>query len=308
VAAFTSASPAVRVEGAATGVICAGMLDRSTSSGLPSCATALTTSQAPSWTPATYAPNVASTPVLRFTWTGPTGQVRAALPNGVGNVRDYDALTFRAALDESSPAADLTVTVVDDKGRSAGVRVSAVSDALTRFPGAVSPLPKTWLRTVRVPTDSLKGVDLRNVREVRIAGAGDSGGVYLADLAFTTMDDGRARLSALPQVSVESLTVPEGDGAGTAAMTLTLSRPADAPVTVNVQSIANGSAPVIEQVARQVVIPRGAKSATFQIPVLGNATATTAAQSYQVVASSPTNAVIGNGFARLVVADDDAAA
>ncbi|SEG56344.1 hypothetical protein SAMN04489712_106305 [Thermomonospora echinospora] len=308
VATFTSANPAVSVTGAATGAVCAGMLDRSPGSGLPSCATALTTSQAPSWTPATYAPNVASTPVMRFRWTAPDGQMKVAMPAGRGNVGDYDALTFRAALDESSGAADLTVTVLDHKGRSAEVRVSEVSTALTRFPGAASPLPKTWLRTVRIPVASLEGVDLRNVREVRIGAGSESGGVYLADLAFTDMDAGKDRQSALPQVSVENLTVPEGDGAGTATMTLTLSKPADAPVTVNVQSLVTGAAPVIEQVAREVVIPRGATSATFQIPVLGNDSVASAAQSYQVIASSPTNAVIGNGFARLVVTDDEAAA
>ena len=60
------------------------MLDRSPQSGVPSCATRLTTSQAPSWTPATYAGNVTATPVLRFTWTDTTGEVSVPLPRGRG--------------------------------------------------------------------------------------------------------------------------------------------------------------------------------------------------------------------------------
>ncbi|RAY12579.1 hypothetical protein DPM19_23540 [Actinomadura craniellae] len=305
VATFTAPSRSVTVTGPGTGVICAGMLDRSLDSGLPSCATTLTTSQAPSWTPATYAPNVASTPVLRFSWTGPGARVRAVLPHGAGNVRGYDALTFRAALDEASGDADLDVTVVDRRGRAQTVRVSAISDALTRFPGLSSPLPKTWLRTVRIPTGSLKHVDLHSVSEIRISGASATGGVYLADLAFADDDAGSARLSELPQISVQSLTVPEGDGPGVATMKLTLSRRTDEPVTVNVQSIVTGATPVATQLARQVVIPARATSATFQIPITGNTTVAPAAQSYQVVASAPTNAVIGSGFARLVVTDDD---
>lgn len=305
VASFTSLPASVSVTGSATGVICAGMLDRSLQSGLPSCATTLTTEQAPSWTPTSYAPNVASTPVLRFSWTDTTGRVSASLPPGSGNVGRYDALTFRAALDEASANADLAVTVTDGKGTAETIRVSEVSDALSKFPGAKSPLAKTWLRTVRIPATSLKGLDLRNVREVTIAGASATGGVYLADLAFSDSDEGRADASKLPQVSVQDLTVPEGDGPGIATMTLTLSRRSRLPVTVNVQSIATGAAPVIAQVAREIVIPARARSATFQIPLAGDTAPAPTEQSYQVVASAPVNAVIGTGFARLVVTDDE---
>jgi hypothetical protein len=306
VATFTSLPASVRVEGAATGAVCAGMLDRSPQSGLPSCATTLTTSQAPSWTPATYAPNVPSTPVLRFSWTDGTGQVRATVPAGAKNLGRYDALTFRTALDETAPSADLAVTVTDTGGGSRTVRVSEVSDALTRFPGTASPLPKTWLRTVRIPTSSLTGVDLRAVRDVRISGAGGAGAVYLADLAFSDAEQGRADQAEMPHVSVESRTVAEGDGPGTAAVTVRLSRRAKEAVTVHLQSIASGSRPVIGQVAAEVVVPAGAASATFTVPLHGNTTAA-ATQSYQIVASSPVGAVIGNGFARLTVTDDDVA-
>jgi dienelactone hydrolase len=306
VAPFTSASPSVTVSDSATTTICASMLDRSPQSGLPSCAAALTTSQAPSWTPATYAGNVTATPVLRFAWADATGQVRIALPTSSRNVSCYDALTFRAALDENvKTSADLTVGVVDGRGRSKSVLVSSVSSALTPFLGTTSPLPKTWLRTVRIPTTSLTGVDLRDVREIRLTGAGTAGGAYLGDLAFSTSKVGETDLADLPQVSVQDLTVPEGDGPGAATMTLTLSERSKVPVTVNVQSITSGAAPVITQLAEQVVIPAKRTSATFQVPLAGDTTPAAAAQSYQVVASVPTNATIGDGFTRLIVTDDD---
>ncbi|MEU0482314.1 hypothetical protein ABZ260_24390 [Streptosporangium sp. NPDC006013] len=307
VAPFTSPSSSFTVSGAATGVICAGMMDRSPQSGLPTCATRLTTSQAPSWTPATYAGNVTATPVLRFAWTDTTGEVSVPLPTRSRNVNGYDALTFRAALDENATGnVDLAVTVVDGRGTIDTVLVSSVSDALTPFPGTASPLPKTWLRTVRVPMSSIDKVNLRDVREVRITGASPTGGVYLGDLAFSDVRVGKAELDKLPQVSLQGLTVPEGDGPGVATMTLTLSERSKKPVTVNVQSIVSGTVPVITALAQQVVIPVGAKSATFQVPIVGNTTPATAAQSYQVVASVPTNATIGGGFTRLIVTDDDA--
>jgi hypothetical protein len=308
VAPFTAPSDSVQIEGSATGGICAGMNNGSPQSGLPTCATTLTTAQAPSWTPATYGPNVPSTPVLRFFWTDTTGTVKASLPSGAGDVTGYDALTFRAALDEGASSGDLAVTVTDREGGSATVKVSDVSDALTKLPGSTSPLPKTWLRTVRIPLGSLDGVDLEAVQDVRISGASATGGAYLADLAFTDASEGRTRTGGLPQVSVENLTVPEGDGPGTATMTLRLSYRTNVPVKVHVQTLASGPAIVIPQVAQQVVIPAGATSATFQVPVQGNTTVASGAQSYQVVASVPVNAVIGGGFARLVVTDDEAAA
>ncbi|MFG1704207.1 hypothetical protein ACFLIM_13540 [Nonomuraea sp. M3C6] len=304
VAPFTSASSAVRVSGSATASVCASMLDRSPQSGLPACASRLTTSQAPSWTPATYAGNVTATPVLRFGWTDTTGQVRVSVPKR--NLGDHDALTFRAALDENAAGADLAVSLVDDRGRSATVNVSEVSDALTPFPGAASPLPKTWLRTVRIPLSSLRGIDTRDVREIRLKGVSPTGGVYLGDLAFSDVEVGRTELDELPQVSIQGVTVPEGDGPGTATMRLTLSERAKEPVTVSVQSITSGTAPVVTALAQQVVIPARATSVTFTVPMTGNTTPATAEQSYQVVASVPANATIGSGFTRLVVTDDDA--
>ncbi|MCW2876593.1 MAG: secreted protein [Sphaerisporangium sp.] len=307
VATFATMPQSARVSGAATAAICASMLDRSPQSGYPSCAATLTTSQAPSWTPATYAPNVAATPVLRFAWSDATGQMSVPLPKWSRDVTDYDALTFRAALDEKAGGtADLAVSVVDGRGASKTVRVSEVSQALTAFPGATSPLPKTWLRTVRIPIGSLTRLNLRDIREVLVTGTGAAGGAYLADLGFSRVRAGEADLSELPQISLQSLTVPEGNGPGAATMTLKLSERSRVPVKVNIQSITNGATPVITQLAQEVVIPASATWATFQVPLAGNTTVATAAQSYQVVASVPANAVIGSGFTRLVVTDDDA--
>ncbi|WP_182874248.1 hypothetical protein [Microbispora sp. H10670] len=306
VAAFTSPSPSTQVSGAATAVVCAGMLDRSPQSGLPSCASALTTSQAPSWTPATYAGNVASTPVLRFSWSDPTGAVTVPLDKPDQNVSRYDALTFRAARDETATGeVDLAVEVVDKRGASHTFKVSEVSDALTPFPGTASPLPKTWLRTVRVPLSAFTGVKPQQISEIRISGASQKGAVYLADLAFTTMTAGEARTDRLPQVSVEGTTVDEGDGPGTALMTVRLSEKSRTPVTVQIQTIATGATPVVASAAQEVVIPARSLETSFQVPVNGDTAVASAPQSYQVVASVPVNATIGGGFTRLLVTDDD---
>ncbi|GAA0997253.1 hypothetical protein GCM10009555_094460 [Acrocarpospora macrocephala] len=305
VATFAGSSPAV-VSGAATGTLCASMLDRSPQSGLPSCATRLTTSQAPSWTPATYLPNAVATSVLRFAWQDTSGKL--TVPLSARNISKAELLTFRVARDENVAASaplDMNITLVDGRDRSVTVPVSSLSPALTALPGAASPLPKTWLRTVRMPLSGLSGIDKKDIKEVTLTGASDTGGVYLADLSFTRFRVGEESIADLPQVSVGDLTVLEGNGPGEARIPVTLSRPSDAPVTVTVQALATGTGPVITQVAATVTIPAGQTGGVFTVPLAGNTVKATAAQSYQVIAGVSANATIGDGFARLVVTDDD---
>jgi hypothetical protein len=52
---------------------------------------------------------------------------------------------------------------------------------------------------------------------------------------------------------------------------------------------------------------RAVAGASSAVPLVGNTVPATAARSYQVVAGISTNAIIGDGFARLVVTDDDTA-
>ncbi|GAA0428110.1 hypothetical protein Acor_66890 [Acrocarpospora corrugata] len=307
VATFAGSSPAL-VSGAATGTVCASMLDRSPQSGLPSCATKLTTSQAPSWTPATYLPNAVATPLLRFAWQDTSGKITIPLAEGSRNISKAELLTFRVARDENIAASaplDLNITLVDGRDRSVTVPVSSLSTALTALPGLASPLPKTWLRTVRMPLSGLNGLDKKDIKEVTLTGTSDTGGVYLADLSFTRFRVGEETIAALPQVSVGDLTVLEGNGPGTAQIPVALSKPSDVPVTVTVQALAAGTGPVITQVAATVTIPAGQTGGLFTVPLVGNTVKTTAAQSYQVIAGVSANATIGDGFARLVVTDDD---
>ncbi|NAS20271.1 hypothetical protein GT755_01075 [Herbidospora sp. NEAU-GS84] len=301
-----SGSTISTVSGGATGVVCASMLDRSPQSGLPSCATRLTTSQAPSWTPATYLPNATATSLMRFAWTDTTGKLTVTLPER--NISKAEYLTFRVARDETIPAAqplDLTLTLVDGRDRSVSVPVSSLSTALEALPGLASPLPKTWLRTVRLPLSGLSGLDKKDVKEVSLTGASPTGGVYLADLSFTRYRVGEETIATLPQVSVGDVTVVEGNETSTAVIPLTLSRVSDRPVTVSVQALQSGTNPVITSLAASVTIPAGSTGGTFTVPVTGNTVKATAAQSYQVVAGVSAGATIGDGFARLVVTDDD---
>ncbi|MEV5411279.1 hypothetical protein AB0K60_20860 [Thermopolyspora sp. NPDC052614] len=308
VATFAGSSRAI-VSGNATGAICASMLGHSPQSGLPSCATRLTTAQAPSWAPAAYLPNAVATPVMRFTWRDRSGKLTVPLRPGSRDVSTATMLSFRVARDENVPASaplDMTITLVDGRGHSVTVPVSTLSPALTPLPGTLPPLSKTWLRTVQLPLSGLNDLETSDIKEVTLAGASDTGGVYLADLAFTRPQVGEESIADLPQVWVGDLTVPEGDGPGEARIPLILSKPSSAPVTVSVQALPAGADPVITQVAATVTIPPGHTDGVFTVPLTGNTAPATAIQSYPVIAGVSANATIGDGFARLVVTDDDA--
>jgi hypothetical protein len=305
VAPLQSPAGNVTFSPAAKGQYCASMAGRSPQSGLPSCTDSTATARFPSFTPANYAGNVAATPLLHLSWASPA-TVDVDLPRGQGDISRYEALTLRATRDDVSTDADLTLSVVDGFGRTQTTKLSSISDALSGLPGTGTLLPKVWLRTVSWPVDRLRGVNVHDIRRIRITSATPAGGVFLSDLAFQTFAVGSGGPSRLPQVSIEGTTVPEGNAAGTATVALTLSDWSRVPVVANVQVLAGTGDQVVNQ-AQRVVIPPGRRRAEVRIPVLGNTVTEPAADTvYKVFVSDPSNAVIGQDFAHLTIHDDEA--
>jgi dienelactone hydrolase len=296
----------VQFSPATSGQFCASMAGRSPQSGFPSCTNSTATGRFPSFTPVNYASNVAATPLLHLTWTAP-GSMRVDLSKEDRNISRYDALTLRAARDDVSTNADLTLTVADGSGRSQSTKMSSISDALSGLPGSGTLLPKVWLRTVQWPVNQMSGVNVHDIRSINVTSATPTGGVFLSDLAFQTFSVGEGGPSRLPQVSIEGTTVTEGNGPGTATVTLRLSGESRVPVVANVQALA-GTGDQIPNLAQQVVIPPGKSTVQVQIPVLGNTSTEPAVDTvYKVFVSDPTNAVIGQDFAHVTVHDDDVA-
>jgi predicted dienelactone hydrolase len=306
----------VSVSGFDLGAYCYSVAARVLPGDTP-CSATTATSKIPHWTPATFAPSVPISPVLRLQWSAASvsPEVRVELGPGEWNVTKYDALTFRAARDETAVGdVELEVTLVDKAGGTATVRVGDVSPALTPFPAStnttngISRLGKTWLRTVRLPIASMSGVDLTSVRSVIVRPATPAGGVYLSDIAFDTPGVGGGVATSAVRVSIADATVSEGSGPGTATMRLSLSGKLKETATVQVQTAASGSSSA-GQVPLQsfpVTIPKGATEATIQVPLNGNTAVNTASLRYKITISAPTGAVIGDGFAWLTVLDDDA--
>jgi dienelactone hydrolase len=303
IAPLQGPTPSVQFSGGATGQFCASMGDRSPQSGMPSCTQSTATARFPSFTPARYAPNVTATPLLHLTWTSP-GTMSVDLPEGQYKVGGDAELTLRAAIDDVSTAADLTLSVVDDKGQTASTTVSGISGALSILPGTGTLLPKTWLQTVQWPVAQMTHVNVHDIRRVLISTASPTGGVFLSDLAFQSSAVGDGGPSRLPQVSITGTEVNAGTGPGTATVLLRLSETSQVPVVANVQALAGTGAEIADG-AQQVVFEPGQREVAVQIPVLGTTSpGPTPDTVYKVFVVDPTNAVIGQDFAHITVHHD----
>jgi hypothetical protein len=308
--ALDKALPAGAVSGKATAEVCAGVTQPSgRMAATPTCMTSDDWANAPHWGAAWYAARTPTTAVTKLSWTGTDGVLRLNLPAWQRDVRRYAALSFRAAPDHAgAPKTDLSVRVVDGRGRAAVVPVSAVSDALVRMPGREeNGLPKNLLRTVRIPLKSLKGVNLRDVRAVelrpdRVA----RGSAYVSDVAFSSPGVGlSAPARLLPQLSASNVTVKEGDK-GTKSMDfwVTLSRPSIRPVSVYVET--NGDlGTTVGDVTRQVVFKPGQVRQKVSVPVAGN-TRDSYDLPFSLVLSAPREGLLNQSFGHGLVLDDDA--
>jgi hypothetical protein len=157
---------------------------------------------------------------------------------------------------------------------------------------------------VRWPVSLLTKVNTSDIRQIRITTPSTAGGVLLSDLAFTTPAAGTGAPTTLPQLAVTGTTVNEN--AGTATVTVALSKASTVPVTVHLQAM-TGASTQITAAARQVVIPAGQTSVAVSVPVLDDSTVEpTADTRYEVVLGYPANAVTGQNTAYVTVHDDEA--
>ncbi|MCO5997255.1 hypothetical protein [Actinoallomurus rhizosphaericola] len=153
----------------------------------------------------------------------------------------------------------------------------------------------------------MTGVAVNDIRRVEISSASATGGVFLSDLAFQDSAVGKGGPTTLPQVSIEGTTVNEGDGPGTATVTLKLSEASRVPVTASVQTLA-GTGTQIANAAQQVVIEPGRTEVAVKVPVQGDTVPETTTDTvYKVFVVAPVNAVVGQDFAHITVHDDDPA-
>ncbi|GAA1434567.1 hypothetical protein GCM10009616_29310 [Microlunatus lacustris] len=286
-----------------------------TAEGRPACSRELL--EASSWSATPLVGNPPGTTVGRLTWTQRTGVVRLPLAAGRRDVRRADALRLLLSPDPSVPGtADLSVRVVDGRGRSAQVRVGAVSDALKPLPTLGEGRFRTELRTVRVPTATLRGLDLRDIRAVElVTDRSARGAVFVSDVAFTRTTRGTSGSLRLPALRLSgSPRVAEGPAGKTTAarFTAVLSRPTDRDVTAEWSAFrdtgelltAPDESVVIPRRTGRVTIPAGTTKLTVTVPLHGN-DRLGYSQGLLAGLSAPSGAVLGANTGSGMVVDDD---
>ncbi|MBB5837256.1 hypothetical protein [Kribbella italica] len=307
-----AALPAGAVSGAAKAEVCAGLPDDSgPAPALPPCWTSYDGWKMPHWNSSAIARTAPTTAVTRLRWTGPTGSVRFDLPAGQRDVTKYTALSFRASPEPTGLARpDLSLRVTDGRGQFVNVPVSAISDALLRLPGANDfALPKTLLRTVRLPLWWLGKLDRKDIRSVELrTDRTAAGAIYLSDLAFSGAGLGTSAPVKLPSVSVADAKATEGN-TGTTSLDywVSLSRPSAVPVTVWAEtSTGNPWEARPEDVSRRLVFAPGQTKQKVSVVVKANTV-----DGYDLKGtlqlSLPTQAIVGDAQADGVVLDDDPA-
>lgn len=319
---FTEPGSSVRTYGTATATLCASLSGRTLPATLPFCSTTLASAQVPHWTPASNGANVPASPMNRMLWTSGTGELRMTIPRTLRDASAWENLSIKVAPDESvayGQGTDLTLTVVDRVGATFSTPVSALNpNALVRLPQSTqnpTTLGKIVLQQVKLPVADITGVDVTDLREVRLTAAVGidglvTGGAYLSDLAFETPAVGTA--DAQPEVAVGTgfVRVEEGVGPGEALVPVTLSRAAAAPVTAYV-TVAGGTTATSKAALamKKITFAPGQTCTTVPVATYGDVAASASASTaYKISVTNTSGAVMGSSaFAQLVVREDDGA-
>ncbi|HEY9879733.1 MAG TPA: hypothetical protein V6D29_14840 [Leptolyngbyaceae cyanobacterium] len=130
--------------------------------------------------------------VLRLSWQDRSGRLQVNLPNAAQDMREFDSIQIRLALDSTDVLNEgqrqaVAIVLHDRQGRAARVEIPALTPALRQF----APDPKWGYRSipvypsaVRIPLAQFQGVDLGAIATVELLfDQSERGVLYLADIA-----------------------------------------------------------------------------------------------------------------------------
>ncbi|TKV57763.1 hypothetical protein FDO65_16620 [Nakamurella flava] len=272
---------AVRAEGDAQAEICAGTArqaeDRTTfpdllPGALPACS-ALDGDQLPHFAPISLAQAVPRTPMAHLSWTSPDAALTVTVRPEAADLTGRGFLDLALAPDDSvAGSTDIALDVVDSDGGVATVDPTRLAPALDVLPGASPQLRKIVLRGVRVPLDSLVGIDLGRVAELRIRPLTAAGGILLGDVSAGDAGVGAPAVPDLPSLDLRPTKVDLTGDRQTVKMALVLDRAVDQTVGVWTQlALSNDQGPGEDRV-RWAEIPAGERCVAVGMPVRAGTT------------------------------------
>ncbi|WP_319432275.1 chitinase [Mycobacterium sp. RTGN5] len=207
---------------------------------------------------------------------------------------------FTVTLSKASTKAVTVTYTTADGSATAGQDYAAGSGTVTFAPGVTSQQINVALfgDTTVEPTETFT-VTLANPSGVTIGRA----------TGTATITDDDATVPQLPTVSIDKAVKAEGNsGTSNMTFTVTLSKAATAPVTVN-YATANGTATAGQDYTAAtgtVTFAAGQTTKTITVAVIGDATVETD-ENFTVTLSNPTGATIAGASAVGTIANDDVA-
>lgn len=310
---FVAGDAFIVVEGNATVEVCEGAMPTAEN---PSCSGRFD-AQVPHWNPGMLAAYVPLFPATVFRWddTGAT-QLRVIVPDQLRDVRGRSQLTLKAAPgDEVSLGTDFAITLVDGAGLEYSVAASSLNPyAVNRMPGGAPQLDKIVLQQITLPLADATGVDLGDIREVRLepqigADGVVFGSVILSDLAFDSPAAGTPAPVTRSAVNMAMTRVEEGTEPWTAYVAAWLDRPAAVPVSAYVGTMPGpgGSAPPAGLGAERVTFAPGQTCVPVPVLIVGDHDSSGSALAVAgTAATTSREAVSGSSdFSSILVREDD---
>jgi len=267
----------------------------------------------PHWNPGFLAPLVPLYPVYRFRWNdASTPALRVIVPDDQRDVSAREQLTLKVAPTRDVVlGTDFAIVLVDGSGAEFSVVASSLNPyAINRMPGGAEQLDKTVLQQVTLPLGEVIGVDLTDLREVRIEADGTAnGGLFLSDLAFDSPSAGAPTVVERSSVNMAITRVEEGAQSWDASVAVWLDRPSDEPVVAYVGAIPGPGAlyAPVQNFAQRVTFAPGETCLAVPVLITGNSDVSVDGVSVAVTAATTSQQGVSGAsdFSAVLVREDD---
>ena len=207
---------------------------------------------APHWLPF-YGFTQPASQAMELRWRNKAGAyARFNVPSEYTNLTSLDSIDVRVANDPSSGGVRLKILVVDKNGRNA-----TLLSNMTTIDGW--PLDRVHARNLRGSLVSVRSkVDLNNIVAVLLVTSSSSGRVWVIDIAASQARIQQPVVLNLPVVSIETISVPEGNGLQTYNLKVVVDRSLGTPGAIWFQKS--------QTEGYQIDLAAGASTIVTQVP------------------------------------------
>ncbi len=258
----------------------------------------------PHWLSVFSLPDFPAPMAMELSWTNKQGAyARFNITTGKNDLSSLDWVDVRVANDPNNDdGALLELVVVDKDGRWATVLTTPTS--IEGWPGQnfYYELDRVHARTLRGNLTSVIGdVDLTSIEAILLVARSNSGRVWVLDIAASQAKIKQPVVLDLPVISVEALTVPEGNGPKTVAVKVTADKPLKSPGIIWMSKSSGDSFPIN--------LAAGSNTQVAQVPysIIGDKIYSSAPFQQFLTVGAVKGVITGNYIGGITILEDDPA-